>query len=63
MPTPKQMAKMAALVGKSVPQKPELAPDAELPAEYWQALLDDPRAEARPGDSGAAQRPKFLSIF
>jgi hypothetical protein len=45
---------MAAVVGKSVPQKPELAPDDDLPAEYWQALLDDPRAEARRVSSGAA---------
>ena len=46
MPTPKQMDEMAALVGRNVPPKPGLAPDADLPAEYWQALLADPRAEA-----------------
>ncbi|MGY8710486.1 hypothetical protein RAD16_32525 [Bradyrhizobium sp. 18BD] len=64
MPTTKQMDKMAALVGRNVPQKPGLAPDADLPAEYWQALLDDPRAEARSGPSEAALRldqiPKHL---
>ncbi|WGS02621.1 hypothetical protein MTX26_09825 [Bradyrhizobium sp. ISRA443] len=64
MPTPKQMEKMAALVGRNAPPKPGLAPDADLPAEYWQALLDDPRAEARTGLSGAALRldkiPKHL---
>ncbi|WP_338835120.1 hypothetical protein [Bradyrhizobium septentrionale] len=54
----------AAAVGKNVPQKPGLAPDADLPAEYWQALLDDPRAEARSVPSEAAlrldQMPKHL---
>ncbi|WP_347339926.1 hypothetical protein [Bradyrhizobium guangzhouense] len=56
MPTPKQMDKMAALVGRNAPQKPGLGPDADLPAEYWQALLDDPRADARSNSSGAALR-------
>ncbi|WP_407180432.1 hypothetical protein [Bradyrhizobium sp. STM 3562] len=56
MPTPKQMEKMAALVGRNVPTKPGLAPDADLPAEYWQALLDDPRTEARSGLSARALR-------
>jgi hypothetical protein len=55
---------MAAVVGKSVPQKPGLAPDDDLPAEYWQALLDDPRAEARRLSSEAAlplsQIPKHI---
>jgi len=46
MPTPKEMEKMAAVVGRNVPPKPGLAPDDDLPPEYWQALLDDPRAEA-----------------
>ena len=56
MPTPRQMERMAAVAGKSVPQKPGLAPDDDLSAEYWQALLDDPQAEARPAPSGAAPR-------
>jgi hypothetical protein len=56
MPTHKQMEKTAAVVGRNVPPKPGLAPDADLPAEYWQALLDDPRADARPGPSKGALR-------
>jgi hypothetical protein len=56
MPTPKQMEKMAAVVGENVPPKPGLAPDADLPPEYWQALLEDPRADAWPGPSGGALR-------
>lgn len=56
MPTPKQMEKMAAVFGKSIPQKPGLAPNDDLPAEYWQALLDNPHAEATPAPSGATLR-------
>jgi hypothetical protein len=39
MPSPKQMEKMAALVGRTVSRGRALAPDDDLPAEYWQALL------------------------
>lgn len=53
---PKEMDKMAALVGGKMPPKPGLAPDADLPPEYWQALLNDPRAESRSGSSGATLR-------
>ncbi|WLC16651.1 hypothetical protein [Bradyrhizobium diazoefficiens] len=64
MPTPTQMNKMASLVGERGPQKPGLARNADLPAEYWQALLDDRRAEARSVCSEAALRldqiPKHL---
>lgn len=56
MPTPKQIDKMTAPVGKTAPKKPGLAPDADLPVEYWQALLEDPRAEARPQPPGASLR-------
>ncbi|WP_038949271.1 MULTISPECIES: hypothetical protein [Bradyrhizobium] len=56
MPRPKQMDKMAALVGRKVPQKPGLAPNSDLPAEYWQAILDDPRADGRSVPSGATLR-------
>lgn len=45
---------MAALVGRNVPREPGLSPEADLPPEYWQALLDDPRAESRSGPSGGA---------
>jgi hypothetical protein len=55
MPTPKQMDKMAA-VGNSPSPKPGLAPDADLPPKYWQAILDDPRAGSRTGPSEGALR-------
>jgi hypothetical protein len=56
MPKLKEMDKMAALVGRKMPPKPGLAPEADLPPEYWQALLDDPRAESRSGPSEGALR-------
>ena len=67
MPTRAQLEKMASAVGRSVPRAPGLAPGDDLPPEYWQALLADPRAgRADPpsGSSGHALRldqiPKHL---
>jgi hypothetical protein len=43
MPTPKQMEKLAAEAARS--RAPSAAaPDAPLPAEYWESVLKDPRA-------------------
>lgn len=39
------MEKMAAAVGKSASPSPGLAPDDDLPPEYWQALMQDARAD------------------
>ncbi|UPK12178.1 hypothetical protein IVA93_02845 [Bradyrhizobium sp. 155] len=58
-PTPKQMQKMAAAVGREAPLARGLAPDDDLPPEYWQAVLEDPRADAGrpgPGPSGRLLR-------
>ncbi|TYL86203.1 hypothetical protein FXB40_42080 [Bradyrhizobium rifense] len=56
MPTPKQMEKLAAqAVGRPAPRA--AAPDAPLPAEYWESVLKDPRAEA----TGAQMRQRHLS--
>lgn len=56
MPTLKQMEKMAAAVRRNVPPKPGLAPEDDLPPEYWQALLEDARVETRSGPSAGALR-------
>ncbi len=45
MPTPKQMEKLAAEAARR-PALPTAAPDAPLPAEYWETVLKDPRAGA-----------------
>jgi hypothetical protein len=45
MPTRKQMEKLDAEAAQR-PPAPAAAPDASLPAEYWDSLLKDPRAAA-----------------
>lgn len=61
MPNSKQMEKMAADVGRKAPLARGLATDDDLPPGYWQALLDDPRADAGSPGSGAAGRLLQLS--
>jgi len=61
MPTSKQMEKMAAAVGTNAPPRPGLAPDQDLPPEYWQALLDDPRADRSSHAADASGRLQRLS--
>lgn len=56
MPTPKQMEKLAAEAAHR-PGYAAAAPDASLPAEYWESVLKDPRASA----TGAQMRPRRLS--
>jgi hypothetical protein len=59
MPTPKQMEKLAARagVGGNVPPGRTPGPGDELPAEYWQVLLDAAAADrAPPGPSVRTQR-------
>jgi hypothetical protein len=54
MPTPKQMEKLAiaAAVRKNVSPGRTPGPGDEMPAEYWQALLDDTAADqTAPGPS------------
>jgi hypothetical protein len=45
MPTPKQMEKLAAAVVRKSATTPA-AQDPALSVEYWNALLNDPRAAA-----------------
>jgi hypothetical protein len=54
------MEKMAAAVGRKGPPVRGLAPDGDLPPEYWQALLDDPRAAGGQASLGASGRPQRL---
>ena len=56
MPTPKQMEKLAAEAVRR-PGRGAAAPDAPLPAEYWESVLKDPRA----GATGAQMRQRRLS--
>lgn len=43
MPTPKQMEKLAAEASRK-PAPSAGAPEEPLPPEYWQSVLQDPRA-------------------
>ena len=56
MPTPKQMEKLAAEAARR-PGPSTAAPDAPLPAEYWESVLKDPRAD----ETGAERRQRRLS--
>ena len=56
MPTPKQMEKLAAEAARR-PALAAAAPNAPLPAEYWEAVLKDPRA----GAHGAQMRQRRLA--
>jgi len=56
MPTSKQMEKLAAEAARR-PGPSAAAPDAPLPAEYWESVLKDPRA----GATGAQIRLRRLS--
>jgi hypothetical protein len=56
MPTPKQMEKLAAEAARR-PSPSAATPDAPLPAEYWESVLKDPRADA----TGAQLRQRRLS--
>jgi hypothetical protein len=50
MPTPKQMEKMAARpVRRPAPASPTPSPADNLPEEYWDAVIRDPRARVRTG--------------
>ena len=63
MPTPKQMERLAnvAAVGKIVPPERTPGPGDEMPPEYWQAVLDDPRADAGRRPTGPSIRTQRLS--
>jgi hypothetical protein len=61
MPTPKQMEKLAALVGKQPVTAHPNGLHGEMPPEYWEAVLNDPRADARPDRSGAFIQTQRLS--
>src|SRR5690242_6598141 len=55
MPSRKEMEKMASALGRKLPPAPALAPVDDLPPEYWQALLEDARTDARsPAPASAA---------
>jgi hypothetical protein len=61
MPTPKQMEKLAAAVGKEPRRTPNPGPGDPMPAEYWESVLRDPLADASAMPSGTSTRTQRLS--
>jgi hypothetical protein len=61
MPTPKQMEKLAAGVGRQPRTVRSPGPADPMPPEYWQSVLNDPRADDRPEPSGPSIRTLRLS--
>jgi hypothetical protein len=63
MPTPQQMEKLAARigVGGNMPTVRTPGPGDEMPAEYWQAIMDDPRADTGSRPTGPSIRTQRLS--
>lgn len=61
MPTPKQMERLAATVGREPRRTPTPGPGDPMPPEYWESVLRDPVADARPNPSGPAVRTQRLS--
>jgi len=61
MPTPKQMEQMAAAVERKASSGPAPAQEDELPPEYWQAILEDPRVQAKSSGSRVCTRSLRLS--
>ena len=57
MPTPKQMEKLAAEAARRPSPAAAAGTDSAMPAEYWESVLKDPRADA----TGAQLRQRCLS--
>src|SRR5260221_2012425 len=61
MPTPKQIEKLAALVGREpATARPNGVRD-EMPPEYWQAVLSDPLADGSLRPAGPSIRTLRLA--
>jgi hypothetical protein len=61
MPTPKQMERLAAAAGRNPRSTPNPGPGDPMPAEYWDALLGDPRAGSGPAPPAPSLRALRLS--
>jgi hypothetical protein len=61
MPTPKEMEKLAAVVGREPRAERPPGPCDAMPAEYWESVLRDPLADASPMPPGPSIRTLRLS--
>ena len=56
MPTPKQMERLASLVGRQAAETRSAGPPDTMPPQYWEAVLNDPLADGRPGPAAPSIR-------
>jgi hypothetical protein len=61
MPSPKQMEKLAAAVGREPRRTPTPGPADAMPVEYWESVLRDPLADTSPMPPGPSIRTLRLS--
>ena len=61
MPTPRQMEKLAAAVGKEPRTIRTPGPADAMPPEYWESVLNDALADAKPERLGVPVRTLRLS--
>ncbi len=62
MPSPKQMEKLEVEAIRKRASAPCGAQDADLPPEYWDAVLSDPSAGARPSGGVPVQQRRLSEI-
>lgn len=63
MPSPKQMEKLAAAVGREPRRTPTPGPGDAMSPEYWDAVLRDPLADASPEPPVRALRLSEISLL
>jgi hypothetical protein len=62
MPTPKQMERMEAEAVRKLASGMTGAESADMPPEYWDAVLSDPSAGARPSGGVPLQQRRLSEI-
>lgn len=59
MPTPKQMEKLEVNALRKQASRPAGAQSANMPPEYWESVLNDPSAGARPSGGVPVQQRRL----
>jgi hypothetical protein len=61
MPTQKQIERLPSPVDKQVAKAPAAGPADTMPAQYWEAVLNDPLADGRLSPAGPSTQTLRLS--
>jgi hypothetical protein len=61
MPTQKQIERLPAPVDRQAPKAPAAGPADTMPAQYWEAVLNDPLADGRLSPAGPFTQTLRLS--